>query len=259
MVPTPIDDPTLHQGRVRTHSHVEGQYATHVYISVRVKSQSAMYRLLRDVLADAKKHVPSLQETCKFESEGNLSKSAELHISLSRPIYLRAYQREDFKREVMRISKKQNPFPMSFTTFSELTNDERSRVFLAVEIGAGHHELKSLGTALTPIVQQLRQQGYYENPRFHASIAWALLDRDFHNPSAEAEAIDSPGSGSQRSMPEHNTANGFPTIPHFPKDLLSTLNERYGSTLASTKVGLFDAEFITVKIGKDTFTWNLSG
>lgn len=56
-------------------------------------------------------------------------------------------------------------------------------------------------------------------------------------------------------MPELNVA---PTIPHFPKRLISTLNERYSSTLASTKVGLFDAEFITVKIGKDMFTWNLS-
>jgi hypothetical protein len=110
MVPAPIDDPTLHQGRVRTHPHVEGQYATHVYISLRMKSQSAMGRLLRDVVADAKEHVPSLQEICKFESEGNLSKCAELHISLSRPIYLRAYQREDFKREVMRISKQQKPY-----------------------------------------------------------------------------------------------------------------------------------------------------
>jgi hypothetical protein len=32
---------------------------------------------------------------------------------------------------------------MSFTTFSELTNDERTRVFLAVEIGAGHHEVSN--------------------------------------------------------------------------------------------------------------------
>ena len=164
---------------------------------------------------------------------------------------------------------------MSFTTFSELTNDELTRVFLAVEIGAGHHEvnnrwgnplcpnwlsqLKSLATALTPIVRQFRQQGYYGNPRFHASIAWALCDKDSPNPSAEAEdtisATGSLRSGSQQML-EFNAA---PTIPHFPKGLISTLNERYSSTLASTKVGLFDAEFITVKIGKDTFTWNLSG
>ncbi len=110
MVPIPIDDPTRHQGRVRTNPHVEGQYATHVYISLRLKSQSAIYRLLRDVVTEAKTRVPSLQEACKVESEGTSSKGSELHISLSRPIYLRSYQREDFKREVMRISKQQKPY-----------------------------------------------------------------------------------------------------------------------------------------------------
>ena len=104
MVPVPIDDPIQHQGRGRTHPHVEGQYATHVYVSLRLKSQSAMYQLLRDVVAEAKTRVPSLQEAFKLET------SSELHISLSRPIYLRAYQREDFKREVMRISKHQKPY-----------------------------------------------------------------------------------------------------------------------------------------------------
>jgi hypothetical protein len=32
-------------------------------------------------------------------------------------------------------------FMVSFAAFSELTNDEKTRTFLAVEIGAGHHEV----------------------------------------------------------------------------------------------------------------------
>ncbi|KAK2459663.1 hypothetical protein APHAL10511_008308 [Amanita phalloides] len=175
----------------------------------------------------------------------------------------------------MRISKQQKSFPVSFTTFSELTNDERTRTFLVLEVGAGYHELKCLTTALSSILRLLRQQQYYENPRFHASIAWALLDRGALNPSASAGAEDTisdTGSSEQSetgangnaislSTRHHliNIASNFPTIPRFPEDLISTLNERYGSTLASTKVGFFDAEFMTVKIGKETFTWSLSG
>lgn len=34
-----------------------------------------------------------------------------------------------------------NSFDASFATFSELTNDERTRAFLALEVGAGHGEV----------------------------------------------------------------------------------------------------------------------
>lgn len=32
-------------------------------------------------------------------------------------------------------------FSLSLTSFAELQNDERTRAFLTVEIGAGHHEV----------------------------------------------------------------------------------------------------------------------
>lgn len=41
-------------------------------------------------------------------------------------------------------------FSTSFTNFAELTNDERSRTFLTVEIGAGHREASA--TAFTVLV-----------------------------------------------------------------------------------------------------------
>ncbi|KAF8635907.1 hypothetical protein AX15_000085 [Amanita polypyramis BW_CC] len=264
-VAAPIDNPELHQGRVRTHPHVDGQYATHIYIPLRLKPRSAVYQLLRDVIIDAKNVVPSLQEICEFGNEDSPSKGVELHVSLSRPIYLRAHQREDFKREVMEMSKRQKQFSISLTTFSELINDERTRTFLAVEIGAGHHELKSLTNVLTPILRLLRQKEYYEEPRFHASIAWALLDWNSPGATRAEGTISVPGSsekfGSDEnvlSMPEPNSSSIFPTIPRFPKDLISTLNERYSSALASTKGGLFAAEFITVKIGKEIFSRRLT-
>jgi U6 snRNA phosphodiesterase len=87
-------------------------------------------------------------------------------------------------------------FKASFATFSELTNDEETRTFLTLEIGAGHNEvtfsnvkfgahfiivdlsfqLRALSEALTPTLHSFRQKEFYTDPRFHASIAWALLD-----------------------------------------------------------------------------------
>lgn len=35
-------------------------------------------------------------------------------------------------------------FTLSFTSFAELQNDEHTRTFLVMEIGAGHHEVRPL-------------------------------------------------------------------------------------------------------------------
>ena len=42
------------------------------------------------------------------------------------------------RRELIVVATR---FTASFATFSELVNDDRSRTFLAMEIGAGHHEV----------------------------------------------------------------------------------------------------------------------
>jgi hypothetical protein len=87
--------------------HVEGQYATHIYASVPLDRGSTLFKLLCKILTSAKKMVPTLHD---FWSSLNDSKP-ELHISLSRPIYLRSHQREDLKRAVKRIAEKNLPYP----------------------------------------------------------------------------------------------------------------------------------------------------
>ncbi|KAF8073648.1 hypothetical protein FPV67DRAFT_1410341 [Lyophyllum atratum] len=264
--PIPVDRPELHQGRIRTKPHVEGQWAAHIYVSLIVERHSALYSVISDVLRDAKETSPTLND---FWSSSGSPKRRELHISLSRPTYLRAHQREDLKRAVKGISKRFSPFAVSFATFAELVNDERTRTFLTMEVGAGHHELQAISAALTPTLQAIRQKEFYSDPRFHASIAWALLDRpsspchdltpaiaDVNSALAEASPIvlhavnESPG-------PE--TESKFSTIPHLPKDLIPTLNGHHGARLSSTKTGIYDVDAISVKIGKEIHTWHFSG
>ncbi|PFH47897.1 hypothetical protein AMATHDRAFT_76990 [Amanita thiersii Skay4041] len=270
ILPKPIDDPAQHQGRIRTHPHVYGQYATHVYISLRLKNNSTIYQLFQSVLRDAKNMVPSLHECCKTGDTSSDLRQLELHISLSRPIYLLVHQREEFKKDIRNVAKHHQPFSMSFTNFAELTNDEETRAFLVIDVGAGYHELKAIMHSLSPILKLLHQKDYYECPRFHASIAWALLTRklsDIYTPPitvGETHDVQLLGTTtldeyacSRPSTPTTDIGNEFPTIPHFPEDFITTLNERYSSTLSSAKVGLFDVQDLTVKIGKDVFVWRL--
>jgi len=51
----------------------------------------------------------------------------------------------------------------------------------------------------------------------------------------------------------------FPTIAHLPHDLVSILNARHRVELSSPKTCTFDVKEVTVKIGKEVYTWSLSG
>ena len=57
-------------------------------------------------LTDAKHVVPSLHDI-GIEQEGE--KERELHVSLSRPTYLRAHQRGDLKKAVKALAKNHAP------------------------------------------------------------------------------------------------------------------------------------------------------
>ncbi|KAI0317646.1 hypothetical protein OF83DRAFT_119093 [Amylostereum chailletii] len=170
-IPIPVDDPSKHQGRIRSSPHVDGQWAAHVYISIPLSGYDNKHLdlTLKTAFTLAKERVPALQTVVP-------SDQAELHISLTRPVFLRAHQRQELKQAIKLAARDHGPFTASFAAFAELTNDEYTRTFLCLEIGAGHHEIRAFSDALSPILRAFRQKEYYATPRFHASFAWALLD-----------------------------------------------------------------------------------
>jgi Uncharacterised conserved protein len=103
VAPGPVDIPALHQGRIRTTPHVEGQFVAHVYVSLALGRHSLLYKVLQDILRDAKEVIPTLRDIWEANAP------PDLHISLSRPIFLRAHQREDLKRAVKNIAKTHKP------------------------------------------------------------------------------------------------------------------------------------------------------
>lgn len=285
IVPVPVDDPALHQGRVRAIPHVEGQYAAYVYIPLVVHPGTSLFSLVEEVLDVTKEMVPTVHAIgtmvpCGRNSGGlvvnSTRRARELHLSLTRPIFLRAHQREDFKQAVKLIASRQTPFQASFATFSELTNDERTRAFLSLEVGAGHNELRGLLSALSPIIQSLHQRDFYSQPRFHVSIAWALLGPDTSvNRDADTKIHPCSYDGviaAEGSSDDDLTGDGgigesnkefqpecLPRVPHFPSELIPTLKQRFGARVSSAHTGGFDADIIVVKIGKDIFSWPFQG
>ncbi|PPR07102.1 hypothetical protein CVT24_010938 [Panaeolus cyanescens] len=258
VIASPVDNPALHQGRTRSTPHVEGQFAAHVYVTLSLATNSRLKQLVQSILTDAKKDVPTIHETWQVDPS---DKKPELHISLSRPIFLWANQREELRLAVKQLAKKNKPFVVSFATLSELTNDEKSRTFLAMEVGAGHHELNLISVSLGPSLRSIRQQEYYVNPRFHASIGWALLHRanDNSGSSAISDSFCTAVNDTEVNLTSDidQATPPFHTIPHFPKSLVPSLNESHQEKLS--QVGTFNVKSLTLKIGKQVSTWPLLG
>ncbi|EIN03666.1 hypothetical protein PUNSTDRAFT_139379 [Punctularia strigosozonata HHB-11173 SS5] len=292
----PKDDPSLHQGRKRTVPFVEGQFCAYVYVPIFIPVKSGLAKVLKAAIKDAKTAVPILHPIDRLSSESDAASSGgdelELHVSLTRPIYLRAHQREELKCAVKSLAHSHRKFHASFAKFDELQNDEATRTFVVAEVGAGWDNLKALTSVLSPAISALRQSTFYDQPRYHISIAWALLDGaktssiiTTHEPvPAKPDPCQSPTSSPRARPPKSNGTNHgaipkgdahtdehypppeseagetqqeatFPTIPHLPPSLIPALNEAYASRLA--KVAQVDVEKICVRIGKQLSSWSL--
>jgi hypothetical protein len=182
----PIDNPALHQGRKRAQPHVEGNWPTHVYIPIPLSSNPKLWALLKTAMADAKGRVPELHTFLNGhpdDTSGTTRDAAEIHISLSRPLFLRAHQRDNVKKAVKRIADSSAPyvciglwfcrlkslmlcprrrFPSSFACFTMFTNDEKTRSFLSVEIGAGHADVRNILYDLSRDPHELMRVVYYK-------------------------------------------------------------------------------------------------
>ena len=121
---------------MRGSPHVDGRWACHLYVPVVLETDEQLGEILSSAFQRAKTRVPTLH------SIGLDDGRWELHISLSRPTFLWTHQREEFKNAVRRVSASHQGWTLSLTEFIKLENDDRSRVFLAVQVGAGHERVK---------------------------------------------------------------------------------------------------------------------
>ena len=142
VVSIPMDDPALHQGRMRSSPHIDGRWACHLYVPVVSEIGERLGEVLSSAFQSARAEVPTLHPI------GLESGRWELHISLSRPTFLWTHQREEFKNTVRRVAASRKGWALSLTEFIKLENDDRSRVFLAVQVGAGHAQVE---ISLSPV------------------------------------------------------------------------------------------------------------
>ena len=230
---------------MRSSPHVDGQWACHLYVPVVLETGERLGEVLSSAFRFAKARVPALHPIGLDDGRW------KLHISLARPTFLWTHQREEFKNAMRRVATLHEGCALSLTEFIRLENDDRSRVFLALQVGAGHEQVRlscfsfahvlkillqlgALTDALTPALRAIRQGGFYPEPKFHVSIGWALLERD---------GVD-------------KSTGDFPTIAELPQDVIEDLNRGHASELRKSSACV-EVEEVCIKIGKDSFRWGL--
>lgn len=152
--------------------------------------------------------------------------------------------------------------------------------------------------ALVPTLRAIRQKEFYSEPRFHASIAWALMktlsppfddnDSGRQNKSGNTSLLSHNTQGSSGSTQEdtislanvtapsaagssgtptpvplleadQNRERAFETIDRIPEDVVVMLRRDFGDTLTDSRVGGFEVTSLCVRIGKEIFRWKLEG
>ena len=109
-------------------------------------------------------------------------------------------------------------------------------------------------------MHSLRQEEYYEQPRFHASFAWVLLDRlDARDSTSQSpEPLEPLSFTTRNGDPASENSKSFPSIQRLPENIVPALNAELGSQL-NGPAGTFDVGEVRIRIGKDGFRWGLSG
>lgn len=180
--------------RIRNFPHVQGNYATHVYIQVDIPQRCCgALRALQDALQAACPVPcnplvvlsPDYEDgRCIFEKSlapGLQSKPASYHISLSRTVAIRSQQIKSLLAQLRHQLRRLKRFPVKIASqnMMVLENDERTCTFVAlsVAVNGSEHPTNPLERAMDAVSNAFQYHGlprYYEDPRPHVSIGWML-------------------------------------------------------------------------------------
>ncbi|RMY97787.1 hypothetical protein D0862_07897 [Hortaea werneckii] len=212
------DDPSLHGGRKRVTSHIEGNWPTHVYLEWRPNPEEAQLLAGLITAQHATDKVAGEQGNIHSLLQNDLGVSLPLHISLSRPLVLRTEQKEPFLDRLKNaiLTSGVHTFTVRPSGLRWHSNESNSRYFLVLGLErTPKAEMSSLLTACnrvakafdqpllyaedTNIVKGRRKDAKFSSPaegKCHISIAWSL-EAPLSTQAGEAIPIPTAISGLQ--------------------------------------------------------------
>ncbi|XP_012161936.1 U6 snRNA phosphodiesterase isoform X2 [Ceratitis capitata] len=157
------DDPTEHDGRVRSFKHERGNWATYVYIKAMSDQLEDMQEVSQGALAGVVDCLHAIED---------------LHISLSRTVVLQYHHIDSFVESLRTTLEVSGSFSISLRRLHIYTNAERTRTFIALKVDDMYFEkVHQLMAKVDGVMKEYRLQLFYEEPSFHISFMWCLGDK----------------------------------------------------------------------------------
>ena len=156
------DDSSLHEGRRRLFPHVRGNWVS--YVHVRPDSTEQLELAAKAVVKEF--------SLCGIE----LKPQNEFHISLSRTLPIPHHWINPILNSLSKLADSCPSFSVSFGALKLLSNEDRSRSFVVLEIDLGQLKLESLVSGIDSILAGYKLPQFYRPISLHASIAWGVGD-----------------------------------------------------------------------------------
>lgn len=101
----------------------------------------------------------------------------EFHVSLGRTVPIRVHQRDSIVAMLRQKLQSHKRYWIDFNNWEVFVNDDRTRTFLSLEVtGAGLAEIKKQIDLVNGVYKLHNLPEFYQNPRPHISVAWAVGD-----------------------------------------------------------------------------------
>lgn len=181
-----VQKPESSGNRIRNKGHVQGNWATIIFIpSKYTKNITHNSSFFLDVVRgkereviDKKVHELSQELNVKFTPVDPLTPEFPFHLSLSRTLYLKHYQKDLFCTKLSdKLQKVLKDFPLSSVEFKSeklavYKNDEKTTSFIAVDLENDSRILKYI-EVIDSVLKEFALPEYYQSPKLHFSVVWS--------------------------------------------------------------------------------------
>ncbi|XP_025197781.1 U6 snRNA phosphodiesterase isoform X1 [Melanaphis sacchari] len=154
--PKPNDKPDSHQGRTRLFEHERGNWATYVYIPC---PDMDLIEIIQEKLV-----------------EFGLEIIEHPHISLTKTVVLQYHWIQHFINDIKSKLSTILRFSVTFGNLEVFCNENCSRTFIGF-LAKPKEVLSQCVDQLDKVLSDYNLEKYYEDPKFHLSVAWCLGDQ----------------------------------------------------------------------------------